>query len=269
MVNNYIPTVLTIAGFDPYGGAGIQIDTKTIHALGGYALSVTTAVTAQNSQGVTALEAVSPDILVLQLRTLLDDIKVDAVKIGMLANASLIEVVADILKSYKLTNVVLDPVFVSSSGTLLLEPEAIEMMVVKLFPLCRLITPNLNETNALLGSSFKGSAKEVPKMAEGLFAMGARNILLKGGHTQEKDAVDCLVELSSITRFSTPRVETTHTHGTGCMLSSAIATYLAKGKTLAESVKHAKQFLYEKMLQSSHLKLHYLSKNTERKEPIF
>ena len=265
----HTPTVLTIAGFDPYGGAGIQIDTKTIHALGGYALSVTTAVTAQNSQGVAALEAVSPDMLALQLRTLLDDIEVDAVKIGMLANASLIEVVADILKSYKLTNVVLDPVLVSSSGKVLLEPAAVEKMIVKLFPLCRLITPNLDETNTLLGTNFQGSAKDVPLMAEGLFGMGARNILLKGGHTKEKDAVDCLVELSSITRFATPRIQTSHTHGTGCLLSSAIATYLAKGEGLASSVKQAKNFLYEKLQHASTLQLNYKEQDIERKESIF
>ena len=265
----HTPTVLTIAGFDPYGGAGIQIDTKTIHALGGYALSAVTAVTAQNSQGVFGVEAVSAKMLHQQLTTLLDDIHVDALKIGMLANASLIDVVADVIKRYKLTNVVLDTVLVSSSGRALLEPDAVEKMVMKLFPLCRLITPNLDETNALLHTHFQGSAAEVPKMAEGLFGLGARNILLKGGHTIEKDAVDCLVELSSITRFSTPRVETTHTHGTGCMLSSAIATHLAQGKALAESVKHAKQFLYEKMRHASSLKLQYLAENSERKGPIF
>jgi len=265
----YTPTVLTIAGFDPYGGAGIQIDTKAIHALGGYALSAATAVTAQNSQGVTAVEAVSADMLALQLRTLLDDMHVDAVKIGMLSNASLIEVVAEILKNYRLTNVVLDPVLVSSSGEALLDPEAVEMMIVKLFPLCRLVTPNLDETNTLLHSNFKGSAKDVPKMAEGLFAMGARNILLKGGHTVEEEAVDCLVELSSITRFATPRIKTSHTHGTGCLLSSAIATFLAKGDGLAQSVKQAKHFLYEKLEKASDLKFHYVTEELRRKEPIF
>jgi len=263
------PTVLTIAGFDPYGGAGVLIDTKTIHALGGYALSSVTALTAQNGYGVKGVEAVNPQMLRLQLETLLEDIKIDAVKIGMLANAELIDVVVSVIKKFTLNNVVLDPVLVSSSGKVLLEADAIETMVVKLFPLCRLITPNLNETNTLLGKSFQGSAKEVPKMAEGLFAMGAQNILLKGGHTQEKDAVDYLVEPSSITRFATPRVETVHTHGTGCLLSSVIATQLAKGKGLAESVKKAKQFLYEKLLDTSHLKLVYSSESPIRKEPIF
>ena len=265
----HTPTVLTVAGFDPYAGAGIQIDTKTIHALGGYALSVSTAVTAQNSQGVVAVEAVSEEMLFLQLRTLLDDIRVDAVKIGMIANGALIEVLADILHHYKLPNVVLDPVLVSSSGKPLLDPQAVETMITKLFPLCRLITPNLNETNTLLGTDFQGEAREVPKMAEGLFAMGARNILLKGGHTIEEEAVDYLVELSSITRFALPRITTSHTHGTGCILSSAIATCLAKGEELALSVKQAKHFLYDKLEHASKLQLHYVTDVSERKEPIF
>ena len=265
----HTPTVLTIAGFDPYGGAGIQIDTKTIHALGGYALSATTAITAQNSQGVAGVEAVSPETLRMQLKTLLDDVKVDAVKIGMLANASLIEVVAEVIRSYRLTNVVLDPVLVSSSGEALLEPEAVEQMIFKLFPLCRLITPNLDETNTLLRSDFKGSARDVSKMAEGLFSLGARNILLKGGHTQEKEAIDYLIELSSRTHLSTPRIETSHTHGTGCLLSSAIAASLAKGETLSASVKQAKDFLYEKLQKASDLKLNYTADTVNRKEPIF
>jgi len=265
----HTPTVLTIAGFDPYGGAGIQIDTKTIHTLGGYALSAVTAITAQNSQGVSAVETVSAQMLHLQLTTLLDDIQVDAVKIGMLANVEIIEVVADIIKRYRLKNVVLDTVLVSSSGKRLLAEDAVDTMVMKLFPLCRLITPNLYETNTLLHTDFQGRAKEVPRMAEGLFAMGARNILLKGGHTVEEDAVDILIELSNMTRFSTPRVETAHTHGTGCLLSSAIATFLAKGETLSTSVKQAKNFLYEKLQDSSTLKLAYTHIEQKRKEPIF
>ena len=265
----HTPTVLTIAGFDPYGGAGIQIDTKTIHALGGYALSSVTAMTAQNSKGVRAVEPVSANMLRLQLTTLLDDMKVDAVKIGMLANSALIEVVAEVIKTYRLTNVVLDPVLVSSSGKALLDSEAVEQMVFKLFPLCRLITHNLDETNTLLKSHFQGSAKETSKMAEGLFSLGARNILLKGGHTQEHNAVDYLIELSSRTHFSTPRVNTSHTHGTGCLLSSAIATYLAKGEKLSESVKQAKHFLYKKLQESSKMYLPYREKSSGRKEPIF
>ncbi len=266
---NYTPTVLTIAGFDPYGGAGVQIDAKTIHALGGYALCATTAVTAQNSQGVTALEPVSAKMLELQLRTLLDDVKVDAVKIGMLANASLIDVVAEVIKSYALSNIVLDPVMLSSSGKRLLETDAVEVMVKRLFPLCRLITPNLMETNALLGTNFKGEMQESIIMGKRLFKLGADAVLLKGGHGIEKEAVDCLVESSGVDYFATPRVETSHTHGTGCLLSSAIATSLARGFTLKHSVESAKHFLSEKLRVSSALKLYYVSENKTRKEPIF
>ncbi len=269
MATEHTPTVLVIAGFDPYGGAGITMDTKVVHALGGYALSAVTAITAQNSQGVSAVEPVDAQLLYAQLSTLLEDVRVDAVKIGMLGTKELIETVAKVLKEYRLGNVVLDPVLVSSSGKRLLEEEAIETMVYKLFPHCRLVTPNLPETNAFIGGHFEGGAKEVPLMAQALFELGAKNTLLKGGHTTEEEAVDYLVELSSITRFCSPRIETTHTHGTGCLLSTAIATELAKGESLAQSVKHAKHFLVEKLKHSSALSLAYTSSATERKEPIF
>ncbi len=262
-------TVLTIAGFDPYGGAGIQIDTKTIHSLGGYALTATTAITAQNSQGVFAVEALSPKMLHLQLSTLLSDIKVDAVKIGMLANASLIEVVVEIIKIYKLSNIVLDPVMISSSGKALLEADAVDVMVKDLFPLCTLVTPNLLETNALLGTDYKGGKEESLTMGEELIRLGAKAVLLKGGHSCEEDAVDCLVDAFGVTCYSNPRVETTHTHGTGCILSSAIATELAKKMSLKTSVKNAKNFLYEKMKISNALQLQYHSSDPEKKEPIF
>ena len=265
----HTPTVLTIAGFDPYGGAGLQIDLKTIHALGGYALTATTAITAQNSQGVLGVEAVSPEMLHLQLTTLLKDIKIDAVKIGMLANASLIEVVVDVLKKYQLSNIVLDPVMISSSGKALLESDAIEMMVKELFPLCTLITPNLMEINTLLGTDYQGKKEESLIMAEGLFSLGANAVLLKGGHSCEEEAVDCLVDASGVTCFSTPRVETTHTHGTGCILSSAIATQLAHNRSLKTSVENAKNFLYEKMKTADTLHLQYVSQHDTNKEPIF
>jgi len=265
----HTPTVLTIAGFDPYGGAGIQIDTKTIHALGGYALSATTAITAQNSQGVVGTEPVSSEMLRLQLATLLDDVNVDAVKIGMLSNTGLIEVVVDMIKQYQLTNIVLDPVLVSSSGMRLLTMDAIEVMVSHLFPLCCLVTPNLMETNTLLGTEYKGALKENLLITHGLFELGEECVLLKGGHTLEKEAVDCLVEPSGMACFSTPRVETSHTHGTGCLLSSAIATHLSKGLSLKESVHYAKDFLYDKLCCSGGLKLQYQEVNISRSEPLF
>ncbi|SFV89981.1 Hydroxymethylpyrimidine phosphate kinase ThiD [hydrothermal vent metagenome] len=269
MISEHTPTVLSIAGYDPYGGAGIIMDTKTVHALGGYCVSTITAVTAQNATGVKAVEAVSISMLEAQLETLLEDTVIDAVKIGMLANTKTVETVAKILHRYRLSNVILDPVLVSSSGKVLLEPQAVKVMVDKLFPLCRLITPNLPEINALLGSDYQGTPKEVPKMAEALFAIGAKNLLLKGGHTVENEAADYLVETSSITRFATPRIETSHTHGTGCLLSSAIATYLADGLSLAQSIKSAKNFFYKKLKSSSALSLSYKRDTVKRKEPIF
>jgi hydroxymethylpyrimidine/phosphomethylpyrimidine kinase len=265
----HTPTVLAIAGSDPYGGAGIQIDAKTIHAMGAYALTATTAITAQNSQGVFAVEALSPEMLHLQLNTLLKDIKVDAVKIGMLANAALVEVVVDVLKKYELSTIVLDPVMISSSGKALLESDAVEMMVKELFPLCSLITPNLMETNILLGTNYLGKKEESLAMAEGHFALGANAVLLKGGHSCEEEAVDCLVDPSGMVCFASPRVETTHTHGTGCILSSAIATQLAHKRSLKASVENAKNFLYEKLQTSDILHLQYISPSAMRKEPIF
>lgn len=261
------PTVLSIAGFDPYGGAGIQADIKTVHALGCYAYSVTTAVTAQNSQGVAASYPLPAAQVEMQLRTLLDDVRVDAVKIGMLGNAEVVETVARVLKAYEVSNIVLDTVLVSSSGALLLDEAGREMMVTKLFPMARLVTPNLDETNVLLNETFEGTAREVLMMAEGFFSLGARNVLLKGGHSAEEEAVDYLVEASNISRFSHPRIDTTRTHGTGCVLSSAIAAKLAQGMALAPAVKQAKKFLSQR-LEASWPKLAYVSRKRKRKEPF-
>jgi len=269
-MSDYTPTVLTIAGFDPYGGAGIQIDSKTIHALEGYAFSVTTALTAQNSQGVKAVQSTSAEIFKLQLETLLDDVKIDAVKIGMLANAELIAVVADIIDKYRLKNIVLDTVIVSSSGKLLLEKEAWKLMVTKLFPRVDLITPNLPEVNTFLNASYTGKRDEVVEIASGFFSKDVKAILIKGGHSSDqKEATDYLVSSAlKINTFTTPRVETTHTHGTGCLLSSAIAVHLAKGETLKQSVALAKDFLYEQLLASKAMQFNYHQKNHLRKEPL-
>ena len=268
MDSNHTPTILSIAGFDPYGGAGIIMDTKTIHALGGYALTAVTALTAQNSHGVTGVEAVQPETLRLQLETLLRDMRVDAVKIGMLANEAILEVVIDMVRKHSLPNVVLDPVLVSSSGARLLDPKAINKMVERLFPLCTLITPNLDETNALLSTGYTGIDDEVPRIAEGFQNIGASCVLLKGGHTAQASATDTLVTPTGITPISTPRLRTDHTHGTGCLLSSAIAAHLAHGLPLTQSVQQAKAFLHRKLLDAETLQLSYHS-NGARKEPIF
>jgi len=175
--------------------------------------------------------------------------------------------VARVLKAYGAVDIVLDTVFVSSSGAALLDEAGIRAMVTKLFPLARLVTPNLAETNALLHGDFHGTAREVLAMAEGLFSLGARNVLLKGGHSAEEEAVDYLVEASNITRFSHPRIATTRTHGTGCVLSSAIALGLAQGLSLAAAVKQAKKFLSAR-LEAEEPKLAYHSFSKVRKEPF-
>lgn len=269
-MSNYTPTVLTIAGSDPYGGAGMQVDSKTIHALGAYAFCVPTALTAQSSTGVKSLKSTEIDIFREQLEVLLDDVKVDAVKLGMLAGAEIVSVVVETIDKYRLKNIVLDTVLVSSSGKNLLESDAKELMVRELFPRVDLVTPNLPEINSFLDTSCIGKRSEVAAISKSFFELGVKNILIKGGHSIEKNvATDYLVSsLSEIESFTTPRVETSHTHGTGCVLSSAIATYLAQGHSMKSSISLAKEFLYERLRLSSSLRFNYIDDTLARKEPL-
>lgn len=272
MASSFTPTVLTIAGSDTYGGAGMQIDLKTIHALGGYALSAPTALTSQNSTGVKDVFSVPVEVFEKQLSVLLDDIQVDAVKIGMLANKEIIEVLVRTIDKYELKNIVLDTVLVSSSGKNLLEPDAIDLMKKALFPRVDLITPNIPEVHTLLQeTSYEGQKESVKHIAEQFFALGVNAVLLKGGHSEDPNSVvDYLVQRpDTITAHSSKRVETTHTHGTGCLLSSAIATHLASGNSLEKSVSLSKAFIYESLSASSKLKLNYKNDHTQRKEPIY
>jgi len=271
MSNRPTPTVLTIAGFDPYGGAGVGLDSKVIHALGGYAYRLITAMTAQNSLGVVEVTPIPLATFEKQLHTLLTDVKVDALKIGMLATKEMVEVVANAIVSYKIQTVVLDTILVSSSGKLLLEEDAIKVMVNKLFPLVTLITPNIPETNRLLGASYRGEASEIEAMAQGLFALGANSILIKGGHSPNTTyAIDYLIDAKETKEaFSSKRIETTHTHGTGCFLSSAIATELAKGNPLPLAIKKAKRFLFTSMKEATQtLNLSYHQVSKKRREPL-
>jgi len=270
MQSSMTPTVLTIAGSDTYGGAGIQVDSKVIHALGGYAFCVTTALTAQSSAGVKGLVVTPIEHFKMQLETLLEDIEIDAVKIGMLANAEIIHVVVDMIQKYKLKNIVLDTVLVSSSGKILLEPSAVDVMVKALFPLVDIITPNIPEVNTLLGTNYKGSLDDIPMMAEGLFGLGAKAVLIKGGHSQEKESsTDYFVlPFKAPVSYTTTRLHTTHTHGTGCVLSSAIAIGLAKNEKICIAIQNAKDFLYKKLHTSSSIKFKYYHENSDRKEPL-
>ena len=263
------PVVLTIAGSDPYGGAGIQVDAKTIHALGGYALSVPTALTSQNSQGVREVFAPPVAVLESQLCALLDDMQVDAVKIGMLANAEIVVSVAKLIERYALKNVVLDTVLVSSSGKDLLATDALEVLKAELFPRADVITPNLPELNRLLNTEYQGFAEEMDEIGEQLWRMNVKAAVIKGGHSATDSCTDYVLQPASKPEaLFAARVQTTHTHGTGCVLSSALATALAKGNRLRDSTYIAKAFLTATLKASDSLKLSYHQLSDNRREPI-
>ncbi len=238
------PIALTIAGSDSSGGAGIQADLKTFAAHQVYGASVIVALTAQNTTGVSAIHAVPADFVTAQLDAVFADLDVAAVKIGMLATAELIETVADGLIRHKARNIVLDPVMVAASGARLLEESAIAAIRERLFPLATLVTPNLPEAAALLGTGPAETGAAVEEQAERLAALGAANILIKGGHGAGDISSD-LLRLSGgrRERFDAPRLETRNTHGTGCTLSSAIAANLARGSSLTDAVGAAKSYI--------------------------
>lgn len=238
-----VPIAVTIAGSDSSGGAGIQADLKTFSALGVYGASVITALTAQNTQGVTAIHDVPPDIIAAQIDAVFSDLRVGAVKIGMLSVPAAIAAVAAGLDRHPQTHVVLDPVMVATSGARLLAPDAVAALQRELFPRAGIITPNLLEAAALLGEPVAADEDAMHRQAESLLAAGARAVLIKGGHGHTDVSVDLLAEPGGITRLAAPRVPTRNTHGTGCTLSSAIAAGLAKGQTLATAVGHAKDYV--------------------------
>jgi hydroxymethylpyrimidine/phosphomethylpyrimidine kinase len=237
------PIALTIAGSDSGGGAGIQADLKTFAALEVYGASVIAALTAQNTQRVAAVHAVPAAFVTAQLDAVFGDLAVGAVKIGMLGNADVVAAVAAGLARWKAKNVVLDPVLVASSGTRLLAPDAITVFKRDLIPRARVVTPNIPEAAALLEDKPATSEAEMQAQAERLLALGAKAVLIKGGHGGGAESVDLLVDKESVTRLAAPRIATRNTHGTGCTLSSAIAAGLAKGHDLAISVRDAKDFV--------------------------
>jgi hydroxymethylpyrimidine/phosphomethylpyrimidine kinase len=238
--------VLTIAGSDSGGGAGIQADLKTFSALGCYGMSVVTALTAQNTTGVTGIHAVPPDFVVQQMAAVFSDIGTDAVKIGMLYSAELIQAVADGLRRHEASNIVLDPVMVAQSGDKLLQDAAITALKNHLLPLATVLTPNLPEAAVLLGQEVKG-LDDMQAAAKNLAAFGSRSVLLKGGHAQGDDSSDVLyiAEDDLCVVLGDRRVRTANTHGTGCTLSSAIAAYLAKGEAIAPAIRKAKTYIGE------------------------
>jgi len=231
--------LLSIAGSDPSGGAGIQADLKTFAALDCYGMAAIAALTAQNTQGVVAVESVTAEFLEAQLRAIFDDIAVDAVKIGMLARADLVSVVAQVLEDYQPEIIVLDPVMVATSGDRLLERDAVDVMMDTLIPLASVITPNIPEGEILLRKAILDIEIGAQQLAD---VLGV-DVLLKGGHLKAGKAVDVLVSKDQVHRLESPRIDTANTHGTGCTLSSAVAAYLARGLDMPEACTAAKDYL--------------------------
>lgn len=237
-----VPIALTIAGSDSGGGAGIQADLKTFSALGIYGASVITALTAQNTQGVSAIHEVPADFITAQIDAVFSDLDVGAVKIGMLGNAAAIDAVAAGLDRHRARNVVLDPVLVATSGETLLRADAIGALQ-NLITRASLLTPNLPEAAALIDMPIARDEDEMRAQAKTLLALGASAVLIKGGHGSGPESVDLLVDAGGCTRYAAPRLATNNTHGTGCTLASAIAAGLAKGQELGAAVRDAKVYV--------------------------
>jgi hydroxymethylpyrimidine/phosphomethylpyrimidine kinase len=238
------PIAVTIAGSDSGGGAGLQGDLKTFSALGVYGACVVTALTAQNTAGVSAIHDVPPDFVAAQMGAVFCDLQVGALKIGMLSQPSVIHAVAAGLERWGQSKVVLDPVMVASSGAALLAPDAIEVLKRVLIPRALVLTPNLPEAAALLGTPIAESEDDMRAQAQALLALGAQAVVLKGGHAQGRDSVDLLVDRNGAVALPLTRIATRNTHGTGCAFSAAIAAGLAKGMDLEGAVRSAKHYVH-------------------------
>lgn len=252
-MNHSHPIALSIAGSDSGGGAGIQADIKTFSALGVYAASVITAVTAQNTRSVSHIELLSAESIRAQIQAVMQDIKPQAIKIGMLGDAPIIHAVADALAEFAPLPLVLDPVMVAKSGDTLLNQQAISALKSRLIPLASLITPNLPEAAVLLGRDSVSSGDE--EAAKALLELGCQAVLLKGGHGSGDTLSDLLLDAQGKQTFSSPRLPTKNTHGTGCTFSAAIAAGLAKGLPLADSVAQAHRYLAAAIAQADNLNI--------------
>ena len=237
------PIALTIAGSDSSGGAGIQADLKTFAALGVYGASVITALTAQNTQGVTGIHQVPAEFVTAQIDAVFSDLTVGAVKIGMVAHPPVIDAIVAGLKRWSPKHVVLDPVMVATSGDRLLAAEAVDALRTKLIPLASVITPNLPEAADLLGEAVATDEAAVEQQGRRLLTLGCKTVLIKGGHGASAESIDYLIDSSGVTALAAPRVATKNTHGTGCSLSSAIAAELAKGEEMTTAVRNAKTWV--------------------------
>jgi hydroxymethylpyrimidine/phosphomethylpyrimidine kinase len=238
-----IPIALTIAGSDSSAGAGIQADLKTFAAFGVYGASVITALTAQNTKGVTGIHQVPADFVTAQIDAVFGDLDVKAVKIGMVSQRAVIEAIEAGLQRWSPTHIVLDPVMVATSGDRLLAPDAIEALRTKLMTRASLITPNLPEAAALLDEPVASSETDIESQGKRLLAMGCGAVLIKGGHGKGAESIDYLIRDAGVVALAAPRIATKNTHGTGCSLSAAIAAGLAKGDDLETAVRRAKTWI--------------------------
>jgi hydroxymethylpyrimidine/phosphomethylpyrimidine kinase len=248
-----IPVALTIAGSDSGGGAGIQADLKTFSALGVYGASVIAALTAQNTLGVSGIYDVPPDFITAQMDAVYSDLKVTATKIGMLSVAPTIAAVAAGLARHGVENIVLDPVMVAASGHRLLKADAVEALKRELIPRALVVTPNLSEAAALTGTALARDETEMQRQGEEILALGTEAVLVKGGHSEGAEAVDLLVDRNGVRRYVARRIESRHTHGTGCTLTSAIAAGLAQRRSLAEAVMLAKEYVTKAIMAGADL----------------
>jgi hydroxymethylpyrimidine/phosphomethylpyrimidine kinase len=254
MTQNKVFSVLSIAGFDGSGGAGIQADTKTISSLGCYATNVLTALPVQNTQGVQNIFEIPSEAIDQQIKSILEDIYPDAIKIGMVHSIELVEIIADNLKDYK-GPIVFDPVMISTSGHQLIKNETIDACKEKLFPLATLITPNLDEVSVLVNEKID-SVEKMQQAGLRILEMGTKAVLVKGGHLQQEELVSFLMQKDGVTEsYKSQRVDSKNTHGSGCTLSSAIASYLAQGFSLSESVAKAQDYIQQAIYTSKDLKI--------------
>ncbi|HOD49061.1 MAG TPA: bifunctional hydroxymethylpyrimidine kinase/phosphomethylpyrimidine kinase [Candidatus Hydrogenedentes bacterium] len=242
MTESVIPRVLTIAGSDSGGGAGIEADLKTFTALRVFGMAAITSVTAQNTLGVTGVHDLPPEFVAEQIDDVAQDIGVDAAKTGMLSSAAIAEAVADSVARNKIAKLVVDPVMVAKSGDPLLRESAQQAVRERILPLAYVVTPNVPEAEVLAGAPI-ASPEAVEEAARRIHGLGARFVLVKGGHMAGSEAVDYLFDGETVTTFSARRIPTKNTHGTGCTYSAAIAAYLAKGRPVTEAVRLAKDYL--------------------------
>lgn len=247
------PIALTIAGSDSGGGAGIQADLKAFSALGVYGCSAITSLTAQNTRGVQSVLPIDPEFVKAQMRSVLSDLRVGAIKTGMLAQAPIIQALVDVLNEFPKIPLVVDPVMVATSGDRLLANDAIDVLICNLIPKADLLTPNLHEAAALLSEPIATTQDAMIAQGKRLLAMGCGAVLMKGGHSEQGDATDILIQPERITPFSAERVNTKNTHGTGCTLASAITAGLAKGLMLVDAVQEAKTYLQGALLSADNL----------------